>query len=169
MSKIGFERFTAMSDDVARNVVAQACGERRMSVQWRLWEITLCRINNWGHAAFDRHELQMLVCGAVGEPERRAIDRGFKVLIGLGRISPESTRLCVVVNDDLWRRGAGKGTWEDACSEAAHRPYRRHVWSAVSGWQPRKQDVATGSVAVPVPVSGVPMLTLAADPWATNG
>jgi hypothetical protein len=70
-----------MSDEVTSTVEAQACGNRKMSVPWRLWEITLCRMNNWGHAPFDPKELQMLVCGSVGESERRALDRGFKTLI----------------------------------------------------------------------------------------
>jgi hypothetical protein len=153
-----------MSDTVE----AQACGNRKMSVSWRLWEITLCRMNNWGHAPFDPRELQMLVCGSVGDSEKRAVARGFKTLTDLGRISPESTKLCVVVNDDMWRRGAGKGKWDDTCSEPSHRPHRRHVWSAVGGWKAVKRDSATAAVTVPEPVAGVPAWTPDLDPWAVK-
>ncbi len=168
MSKIGFERFTAMSDDIGK-VVAQAAGNRHMSIPWRLWELVLCRINNWGHAPFDPNELQMLACAAVGPSERRAVNRGLKILSeNLGRISPDSTTLCVVVNADLWRRGAGKGKWDDDCSEPAHRAYKRHTWSATRGWGASQRDAPTGTVDVPVTTSGVPVWTPDADPWPVN-
>lgn len=167
MSKIGFERFTAMSDQAVDKV--QACGNRHMSVAWRLWEITLCHMNNWGHAPFDPRQLQMLICGATGEPERRAVDRGFKNLKALGRIAPESTPLCVVVNDDMWRRGAGKGKWDDTCSEPSHRPYRRHVWSAKDGWKTARRHATAGTATVGEIMAGVPEMILARDPWAADG
>lgn len=157
-----------MSDEVTSTVEAQACGNRKMSVPWRLWEITLCRMNNWGHAAFDAKELQMLVCGSVGDSEKHAVARGFKTLTDLGRISPDSTRLCVVVNYDMWRRGAGKGKWDDTCSEPSHRPHRRHVWSPVGGWKTVKREPATGTVTVHEPESGVPVYVPIADPWAAH-
>lgn len=154
-----------MSDEASKKVEAQACGERRMSIPWRLWEITLCRINNWGHAAFDISELEMLVCGAVGKSEGQVLTRGFKTLTELGRISPDSTRLCVVVNDDLWRRGGGKGSWEDSCSEPAHRAHRRHVWSAVRGWEQPVRQSANVAVTVPVAASNVPVWGVPVDRW----
>jgi hypothetical protein len=154
-----------MSDLVAEKINFQACGNRKMSIPWRLWEITLCRINNWGHAPFGRSELQMLVCGAVGESERKALDRGFRTLIELGRIAPDSSRLCVVVDDDLWRRGGGKGAWEDSCSEPAHRDYRRSVWSAERGWEPGRRAAVSGTVTVPVPTAGVPVWTPNVPQW----
>jgi hypothetical protein len=131
-----------------------------MSIPWRLWEITLCRINNWGHAPFDPRELQMLVCGAVGSSEYKAVQRGFKVLTTLERIAPDSTELCVAVNDDLWRRGAGKGAWADMCSEPSHRPYWRHRWSAKRGWVAPQREVPDEAVNVPVRVAGVPVTVL---------
>lgn len=166
MSKIGFERFTAMSDEATNKV--QACGNRHMSVAWRLWEITLCRMNNWGHAPFDLKELQMLVCGSVGESEGAALRRGFKTLITLERISPDSTQLCVAVNDDLWRRGGGRGSWDDTCSEPAHRDNRRHAWSATRGWAPLRRENTSKTVQIPEPASGVPVPDMPADPWAVK-
>jgi hypothetical protein len=136
-----------------------------MSIPWRLWEMTLCRINNWGHAAFDPGELEMLVCGAAGASERKALHRGFKTLIELSRISPDSTKLCVVVNDDLWRRGAGRGSWEDSCSEPAHRAHRRHVWSAAKGWDAVKRVAAKETITVPVVASDVPVWGSPVDQW----
>lgn len=165
MSKIGFERFTAMNDDTTAKVEAQACGNRLMSAPWRLWEITLCRINNWGHAAFDLNELEMLVCGALGASERKAVRRGLDTLTELSRVAPGSTRLCVVVNYGLWRRGAGKGSWDDSCSEPAHRQYRRHVWSPESDWHTPKRDDSPDAIFVPPAVAGVPVWTPAQEQW----
>lgn len=169
MKTIGFERFTAVSDDVANKVVAQACGNRHMSIPWRLWEITLCRINNWGHAPFDVDELTMMVCGAVGSSERKALNRGFKTLIELERIAPESSRLCVVANDDWWRRGAGKGSWEDTCSEPSHRQHRRHVWSATRGWVAHQREASIKTAGVTQLAPGAPEWPLVADPWEATG
>jgi hypothetical protein len=161
-SKIEFERFTAMSDDVGQ-IVEQVRGNRLMSAPWRLWELALCRMNNWGHAAFDVDELEMLVCGCKGKSERQVLKRAFDTLIDLGRISPESTTLCVVVNTDLWARGAGKGAWDHACSEPSHRAHRRHRWSGKQGWRLPDVDVPEstfndpwGTPNVPAGTSSVP-------------
>jgi hypothetical protein len=110
----------------------------------------------------------MLVCGALGASERTAVNRGIKTLTELHRIAPGSTRLCIVVNDDLWRRGAGKGKWDDSCSEPAHRQLRRHVWSPDGDWHTPKRDDSPDVMFVPPVTSGVPVWEPASEPWTNN-
>jgi hypothetical protein len=123
--KIPYKGWSALSDDA---ILAEK--ERlRMSMPWRIWEISVARANNWGHAAFRKGELTRLCCLEDNQNNRLAVNRGMKLLQDMDRIGPDSTQFCVVVNRDYVYRGAGKGSRKDMCAEPAHMDTRETPWS----------------------------------------
>jgi hypothetical protein len=143
--------------DVIYNLATTDPADRRMSVPWRIWEIALGRMNNFGHAGFGRDELAALVTGkpipgqgwgpddAVGRVERQLVWKYIKVLKDLGRIAPASTALCIVARHDIVTRPRGKGGYYDMCCEPDHRDVRRMAWEPATGWFDPETGVA-GSV-----------------------
>ena len=106
---------------------------KRMNGPWRVWEICLGRMNNWGHAAFDPGELAQLATGKDTPSGRQMIARWLKTLADMRRIKPPSepggsTQLCVIVNCELAWRGAGRAS-DYFCAEPAHRKTRKQTWS----------------------------------------
>jgi hypothetical protein len=148
-------KFVKMSDIVYKLAVADP-SDKRMSLPWRIWEISLGRMNNWGHAGFAKDELASLILGksALSRTERQKVWKYVKVLKDLGRIAPVSTSLCIVVRHDIVTRPRGKGGYDDLCCEPNHMPYRRMVWEPSAGWF----DAETGITA-----DGIHR-----DPWATS-
>jgi hypothetical protein len=61
---------------------------KRMSGPWRVWEICLGRMNNWGHAAFDAGELARLATGKDTGSGRQMITRWLDTLAQMRRIKP---------------------------------------------------------------------------------
>ncbi len=127
---ITFESWSAVNDDIG---TLAECERKRMSVPWRIWEISIARANNWGHAAFRTGELVRLVCGSDNRSDRAAVNRGLKVLAAMGRIAPlrpnGSTLYCVMVNRNIAQRAAGKGSRKDMCSEPTHMDARETPFS----------------------------------------
>jgi hypothetical protein len=114
--KVPYESWSALNDDL---ILAEK-ERQRMSMPWRIWEISVARANNWGHAGFRKGELTRLCCGEDSPNNWLAVSRGMKVLREMGRIGPDSTGFCVVVNRGYVWRGAGKGSRKDICAEPAH-------------------------------------------------
>lgn len=105
---------------------------KRMSGPWRVWELCLGRMNNWGHAAFDPGELAELATGRDTPSGRQMIARWLKTLADMRRVKPPSepggsTQLCVIVSCDLAWRGAGRAS-DYYCSEPSHRQSRKQTW-----------------------------------------
>jgi hypothetical protein len=126
---ITYESWVAM--DAGRRLTEN---ERvRMTMPWRLWEISLARINNYGHAAFRRDELTRLACGRVSRSDTQAVYRGLRILATMGRIAPVgdkgSTLFCVMVNVDIAMRSAGKGNYKYLCAEPTHMDIRQTPYS----------------------------------------
>ena len=129
---ITFESWVAMDAD--RKLTEN---ERiRMSMPWRLWEISILRMNNYGHAAFRTDELTRLACGKVTRSNRDAVRRGLHNLAAMGRIAPVgdkgSTLFCVLINVDIAMRSAGKGNYKYLCSEHTHMDIRQTPYSPVT-------------------------------------
>ena len=104
----------------------------RMSGPWRVWEVCVMRSNNWGHAPFKAGELASLT-GKNGQDtpaNRDQVHRWLGVLTDMGRIDVTSTQLCVVINTSMAWRGAGKGSWENLCSEPKHSDTRKTPFNA---------------------------------------
>jgi hypothetical protein len=116
-NSITFESWTAM--DSERELAER---ERvRMSGPWRVWELSMSRVSNWGHAAFRPGELVTLACRKDTPSNRVQLHRWIKVLAEMGRIDPErSTPLCILVNRDVAQRNRGKGARKDLCWEPLH-------------------------------------------------
>jgi hypothetical protein len=97
---------------------------KRMSSSWRVWEISVAAMNNWGHATFRLNELCDLVCGSHERSDKAALHRAMKTLAEMGRIAPVgehgSTEICIMVNLDIATRAAGKGGREFVCWESGH-------------------------------------------------
>ena len=55
-------KFVKMSD-IVFELASTDPADKRMSVPWRIWELALGRMNNWGHAGFEKDELASLVTG----------------------------------------------------------------------------------------------------------
>jgi hypothetical protein len=126
--KVPYESWSALNDDL---ILAEK--ERlRMSIPWRIWEISVAHANNWGHAGFRKGELTRLCCGEDSPKDRLAVKRGMKILQDMDRISPDSTVFCVIVNRGYVWRGAGKGSRKDICMEPAHMDTREIPWSPVA-------------------------------------
>lgn len=114
--------------------------ERRvMSPAWRLWQVSLGRMNNYNHAAFRPGELARLVYGKDTKPNRHAVKVQMGILAGIEWIAPVcdtgSTPLCIMVSQQIACRGAGKGRRKDVCGEIAHMDMREtifHPMDAVS-------------------------------------
>ena len=127
--RIEYESWIAVSDSIGTLAERE---RKRMSVPWRIWEISLSRANNWGHAGFRPGELPRLVCGDDTRTNRQAVYRGMKILSAMGRIMPPgskgSTLLCIVINSQLAQRRAGKGRRLNMCSEPEHMDYRETTW-----------------------------------------
>jgi hypothetical protein len=103
-----------------------------MSGPWRVWEICLGHMNNWGHAPFDPGELAALATGKDTPSGRQMVSRWLDTLAVMRRIKPPrepggSTQLCVIVSRDLAWRGAGRAS-EHFCSEPSHRQTRKETW-----------------------------------------
>lgn len=118
--KITFESWVAMDNE---RLLAEK--ERsRMSMPWRIWELALARLNNYGHAPFCKDELVKLACGTAGRANVQAVKRGMKTLADMGRIAPPgdggSTLLCIRVNAEYAQRAVGKGGYKYVCSESSH-------------------------------------------------
>jgi hypothetical protein len=123
--KIPYESWSALNDGA---ILAEK--ERlRMAMPWRIWEISVARANNWGHAAFRKGELTRLCCVEDNPNNRLAVNRGMKILREMDRIGPDSTQFCVIVNRHYVWRGAGKGSRKDICAEPAHMDTRETPWS----------------------------------------
>jgi hypothetical protein len=157
----GGGKFVKMSDIVFKLATSDPA-DKRMSIPWRIWEIALGRMNNWGHAGFEKDELASLVTGmqlpgdswnpddAVGRTERQLVWKYVKVLKEMGRVAPASTSLCVVVRHDIVTRPRGKGGYAHICCEPEHMRYRQMVWEPPHGWFDPETGVSAG-VAVPAP------------------
>jgi hypothetical protein len=172
-------KFVKMSD-VIFNLATTDPSDKRMSIPWRIWEIPLGRMNNFGHAGFRRDELAALVTGktvpgqgwgsedAVSRVERQLVWKYVKVLKDLGRVAPSSTTLCIVVRHDIVTRPRGKGGYDDMCCEPDHMDVRRMAWEPPHGWF----DPETGVVSS---VNGAPSWTPNVSqnntrtPWNTQG
>jgi hypothetical protein len=106
---------------------------KRMSMPWRLWEVVIARMNNYGHAAFRKDELTRLACGKVSRSDVQAVYRGLRILADMGRIAPVgdkgSTLFCVLVNEDIAMRSAGRGNYKYLCSEHSHIDIRQTPYS----------------------------------------
>ncbi|SRR6266704_473664 len=117
---------------------------KRMSMPWRLWEISVARMNNYGHAAFHTDELVKLACGKVSRADTQAVYRGLRTLADMGRIAPVgekgTTLLCVMVNTEVAMRGAGKGNYKFLCSEPSHMDIRQTPYVTVAGWSGDQSD-----------------------------
>jgi hypothetical protein len=102
---------------------------KRMSMPWRLWELALARMNNYGHAPFRKDEIVRLACGEVSRSNTQAVRRGMVTLASMGRIAPVgdngSTLFCVMVNPEVAQRRAGKGSYKFLCSEISHMSIRQ--------------------------------------------
>lgn len=175
----GGGKFVKMSD-IVYNLATSDPSDKRMSVPWRIWEIALGRMNNFGHAGFERDELASLVTGkpmardswspenAVGRVERQLVAKYVRVLKDMGRIAPTSTSLCVVVRHDIVTRPRGKGGYDDMCSEPSHMRVRRMAWEPPHGWF----DPVAGAVAASASASqrhpGTVQNT-SHTPWNTRG
>lgn len=127
---------------------------KRMSGPWRVWEICLGRMNNWGHAAFDPGELATLATGKDTPSARQMISRWLDTLAEMRRIKPPkepggSTQLCVIVNSDLAWRGAGRAS-DFLCCEPWHRKTHKQTW-------PESTPEAAANNTETVPVD---------NPWA---
>jgi hypothetical protein len=107
--------------------------ERRvMSPAWRLWQISITRMNNYNHAAFRPGELARLVYGRDTKANRHAVKVQMGILAGIEWIAPVcdtgSTPLCVMVSQQIACRGAGKGSRKDVCGEIAHMDMRETIF-----------------------------------------
>lgn len=164
MSHIDFKgrKYTAVSDLIC-TLAAESAVDKRMSLPWRIWELALGRMNNWGHAGFRRDELATLATGKreadVERIDRQRVWKYVKVLKAMGRIAPASTSLCLVVRHDLAQRPRGKGSYGDLCCEPAHHDLRLKVWEPAHGWI----DPKTGVIVVNPSVA---VVDPTADPWA---
>jgi len=147
---ITFESWSAVNDGIGTLAEKE---RKRMSGPWRVWEVSLARANNWGHAAFRPGELARLACGQDSPSNRIQVHRWLKTLAEMGRIDPlHSTPLCVMINRDIIQRQAGKGSRKHMCSEPAHMDMREQPYS------PNTLDPAF--TAPPA---------MAEDPWADDG
>jgi len=142
-----YESWSAMNDEaLCGQRPALADNERRhMSLAWRIWEISVARANNWGHASFRPGELARLVCGKDNQSSRDAVRRGMKTLVAMGRIAPMgndggSTQHCILVNRDLVWRGAGKGGRQHVCSEIGHIDSKDKPWTPGAAPKPAESD-----------------------------
>jgi hypothetical protein len=138
-NSITFESWTAM--DSERELAE--CERVRMSGPWRVWELSLARVSNWGHSAFKPGELVTLACGNDTPPNRIQLHRWIKVLAQMGRIDPErSTPLCILVNRDIAQRNRGKGARKDLCWEPMHSDIREMPYwpSVIDGPDPWEVD-----------------------------
>jgi len=140
--RISLGNWIAMSHDI---YVRGMGTDKRMSGPWRVWEVTLSRMNNWGHAAFTAGELAALACGKDTPSNRVQVGRWLRTLASMKRIMPMaegkvsgSTQLCVVVNSELAQRGSGRAS-DYLCSEPLHRSHQKQSW-------PRgTEDIATAT------------------------
>jgi hypothetical protein len=108
-----------------------------MTGAWRVWELSLIRLNNYGHAPFKPGELAQLACGSDTPANRARVRQWMKALVAMGRIKRAtktewgSTQQCIVVSN-LWvNRGAGRGM-AYMCCEPKHFDYRRTSWPIVA-------------------------------------
>ena len=124
-----YKSWSAMNDEA----VITEKERKRMSMPWRIWEISVARANNWGHAAFRNGELVRLCCGENTPADRLAVKRGMQRLVEMERIAPMhehgSTVFCVIVNQYYVWRGAGKGGRRDVCAEPEHMDMRETPWT----------------------------------------
>ena len=144
--------------DIVYKLASSDPSDKRMSIPWRLWKIALGKMNNWGHAGFEKDELASLITGkptlgnawgpenAVGRTERQLVWKYLKVLKDMGRIAPASTSLCIVVRHDIVT-GRGKGGYDHLCCEPAHMKVRRMVWEPPTGWFDPETGVAAGGTS----------------------
>jgi hypothetical protein len=106
-----------------------------MWMPWRIWEISVARANNWGHAAFRKGELVKLCCGEDTPNNRLAVKRGMEKLVKMERIAPMdehgSTVFCIIVNQAYVWRGGGHGARKDMCSEPEHMDTRETAWTTI--------------------------------------
>lgn len=118
--RITFESWVAMDD----GRLLDEKERHRMSMPWRIWELALAKLNNYGHAPFCKDELVKLACGTVDRANVQAVKRGMKTLADMGRIAPVgdggSTLLCIRVNAEYAQRAVGKGGYKYVCSEPGH-------------------------------------------------
>ena len=186
--KITFGSWVAVNDET---LLAEQ-ERKRMSVPWRMWELALAKMNNYGHAPFHTDELVRLCCGTVNRSNVQAVRRGMKTLAEMGRIAPVgdkgSTLLCVMVNPSLAQRVAGKGNYKYLCSEPSHMDIRQRpygpldpVFVAPTGdpWESdgdefrdwRKEEnerEARKATAEPVTVGRPEQHTDSYDPWGQS-
>jgi hypothetical protein len=110
---------------------------RLMSGPWRVWTVSLNRLNNWNHAPFRPAELAMLVYGEDTEQSRAKVRDWIRKLATMGWIASHvkdvkqdeigSSPLCVVVNKNIAERKAGRAS-DFVCSEPTHMDCRKQSW-----------------------------------------
>jgi hypothetical protein len=122
---------------------------KHMSGPWRVWEIALYRMNNWGHAPFGPGELATLACGKDTPSNRAMVHRWIRVLAEMGRIKPEggfgSTQLCIIVNHLHVKRDSGRAS-SHLCSEPAHFGYHKRSWPDARTWDARTRTFVQTAV-----------------------
>lgn len=120
-------------------------GHSRMSGPWRVWEICLSRMNNWGHASFMEGELAKLATGKDSHASRTQVNKWLKTLAEIGRVvavgKGGTTQLCVVVNCRIVSRNAGKAS-DYLCSEPGHKGHQKERWPDDDDWQDDAAEVA---------------------------
>jgi hypothetical protein len=104
---------------------------KHMNGPWRVWEAALRRLNNYGHAPFRPGELTKIVCGVDTPSNRNRVRNWMKGLAAMGRIAPlakgGSTQLCILINNHVANRGAGK-PMDFMCWEPSHADCRKRHW-----------------------------------------
>lgn len=146
---------------------------RKMSMPWRLWELALARMNNYGHAAFRKNELVVMACGSVTRSDIQAVYRGLKNLADMGRIAPVgeggSTLFCIMVNTDIAQRAAGKGNYRFLCSEPSHMDIRQEPYRSPDPTDPSEWTNAKVAERERGAISSKHDDGIAEDdPWATD-
>src|SRR6266404_973497 len=136
-----YESWSAVNDEIT--VLAER-ERKRMTMPWRIWEISVARANNWGHAAFRTGELAKLCCGTDSPANRTAVHRGMKTLAAMGRIAPVgdcgSTQYCSMVSREYVWRGAGKGGRNHVCSEPSHMDIKDTPWRPADAESTTSED-----------------------------
>jgi hypothetical protein len=164
----GPSKYTAVSDEIADRIA-----NSRLPISSKVLFALQAGMNNWGHAYFHGDELAQVVYGrnrSITRGMRNTVYEKIKQFRDAGWIAPESTNDCIVLDADLFQRGAGRGSVTDHCFEPSHRNCVRYRWSSTRGWLTDATDTQTPADDRETPVadmrSPVACMQTPVDPFA---
>lgn len=99
---------------------------------WRVWDIASARGNIWGHAEFAPGELRGIL--GMSSKRRDELNAAIGKLKAYGRVGPESTSQCIVLNAALYRR---KDRARKHCT--VHPGHETDFWVRGYGWAPEDE------------------------------